>query len=392
MPSIPRTPTIQQVKLPQAPRFLPQLLQDQYQLSQDQHQLERVKLPLGGSIKPGPGLVFSVTRLADDQRQLAQDQRALAHAVGQLAGAVHQVAQTGSVEAAQRAADSHDLLVNSGIALGIAAVLSLLAGWALAGRVLSPLEDAYQAQRQFVANASHELRAPLTRLRALIEVALADPHATPGSLRAAHERVLASEQSLERMIDGLLALTRGQAGLERHERFDLAGVADRAVRARKAEAAGLGLDVRAALAPAPSAGDPRLVERLVANLIDNAIRHNVADGHVEIATGVSHQHAFLRVANSGPAIPPGELARLMQPFQRLQGARTTHAAGSGLGLAIVSAIAAAHRASLSVEPRAGGGLLVEVAFSAAPADGRQRSVSASRAAALSDHGPAARPD
>ena len=194
------------------------------------------------------------------QHQLAQGQR-------QLADAVHQLAQVGPVQAAQRAADSHQLLVDSGIALAIVAVLAVLAGWLVAGRMLRPirtitrtaqrisstslherlaldgpqdelkelgdtlddlfgrLDAAFEAQRQFVANASHELRAPLTRQRALIQVALADPDASLASLRAAHERVLASEQQLEQMIDALLALTRGQAGLERRERLDLAALA-----------------------------------------------------------------------------------------------------------------------------------------------------------------------
>jgi hypothetical protein len=144
----------------------------------------------------------------------------------------------------------------------------------VAGRVLQPLEDSYEAQRQFVANASHELRTPLTRQRALIQVALADPQASFSSLRAAHERVLASEQHLEQMIDALLTLTRGQAGLERRERLDLATLASQALLARESELAGRDLDVRATLATAPTAGDPRLIERLIANLIDNAIRHN----------------------------------------------------------------------------------------------------------------------
>ena len=331
------------------------------------------------------------------QHQLAQDQH-------QLTDAVHQLAQVGPVQAAQRAADSHQLLVNSGIALAIVAVLALLAGWLVAGRMLRPirtitrtarrisstslherlaldgpqdelkelgdtlddlfgrLDASFEAQRQFVANASHELRAPLTRQRALIQVALADPDANFASLRAAHERVLASEQHLEQMIDGLLTLTRGQAGLERREHLDLATLASKALLARESEVAGRDLDVRATLAPAPTAGDPRLLERLIANLIDNAIRHNIPDGHVEITTGTRDRHAFLSVANSGPTIPPEEMPRLFQPFQRLHGTRTSHASGNGLGLSIVHAIAAAHRATLSAQPRPDGGLTVEVTF------------------------------
>ena len=196
------------------------------------------------------------------------------------------------------------------------AVLALLAGWLVAGRMLRPirtitrtaqrisstslherlaldgpqdelkelgdtlddlfgrLEAAFEAQRQFVANASHELRTPLARQRALIQVALADPDASFSSLRAAHERVLVSEQHLEQMIDALLTLTRGQAGLERRERLDLEVLASQALLARESELAGRDLDVHATLATAPTAGDPRLLERLIANLIDNAIRHN----------------------------------------------------------------------------------------------------------------------
>ena len=201
-------------------------------------------------------------------------------------------------------------------------LLSLGLGWLMAGRVLQPLEDSYEAQRQFVANASHELRAPLTRQRALIEVALASPEANVASLRRAHERVLASEQHLEQLIDGLLALTRGQAGLERREHLDLAALASQALLARESQLAGLDLDVRATLDPAPTAGDPRLLERLIANLIDNAIRHNTPGGRVEITTGTRDRHAFVSIANTGPTVPPEEIQRLFQPFQRLGGART----------------------------------------------------------------------
>jgi signal transduction histidine kinase len=113
------------------------------------------------------------------------------------------------------------------------------------------------------------------------------------------------------------------------------------------------------------------VERLIANLLDNAIRHNVRQGHVEITTGTRDQHAFLAITNSGPTIAPEEVPRLMQPFQRLHGTRTSHASGNGLGLSIVEAIAAAHRATLSAQPRPDGGLTVEVTFPSTSLAARQ---------------------
>jgi signal transduction histidine kinase len=416
LPKVPHTPAIQHLKLPFASppaMALPQgdyvhLLQHPHPLAQAQYELGQARQELA---QARPRLLVGVpTQLARVQHQITQAQHQLAQDQRQLADAVHQVAQAGSVQAAQRAADSHQLLVNSGIALAIVAVLALLAGWLVAGRMLRPirtitrtarrisstslherlaldgpqdelkelgdtlddlfgrLDAAFDAQRQFVANASHELRAPLTRQRALIQVALADPDANFASLHAAHERVLASEQHLEGMIDGLLALTRGQAGPQRREHLDLAALASKALLARESEAAGRDLDVRATFAPAPTAGDPRLVERLIANLIDNAIRHNTPGGHVEITTGTRQERAFLAVANSGPTIPPEEVPRMLQPFQRLHGTRTNHASGNGLGLAIVDAIAVAHRATLTAQPRSDGGLTVEVAFPAASLD------------------------
>jgi signal transduction histidine kinase len=427
LPTIPHTPAIQRLKLLLPPTEPPVPL-GQSTVIQHLHPLAQAQLELGYAqhelAKAGPRLVLAVpTQLARVQRQVTQAQHQLEQDQRQLADAVHQVAQAGSLQAAQRAADSHQLLVNSGIALAIVAVLAVLAGWLVAGRMLRPirtitrtarrisstslherlaldgpqdelkelgdtlddlfgrLDAAFEAQRQFVANASHELRAPLTRQRALIQVALADPDANPSSLRAAHERVLASEQHLEQMIDGLLTLTRGQAGLERRERFDLATLAAQVLRMRDSEATNLGLDIRATLDPSPTAGDPRLVERLIVNLLDNAIAHNIPQGHVEITTGIrDQQHAFLAVANSGPTIPPEEVPRLLQPFQRLHGTRTTHGSGNGLGLAIVNAIAAAHRATLSAQPHPGGGLNVEVTFPSASLDAKQINATTQRPA------------
>jgi signal transduction histidine kinase len=267
----------------------------------------------------------------------------------------------------RRTQTRQELLIQSGIALAGMSLLSLGLGWLMAGRVLQPLEDSYQAQRQFVANASHELRAPLTRLRALSEVALASPRANFDSMRKAHERVLASEQQLEQLIDGLLALTRGQAGLEHRQRVDLATFTDQAMLARESQLARLALDARTTLDPAPTVGDPRLLEPLIANLIDNAIRYNTPGGYVQITTGARDRHAYMMIANTGPIVPPEEIERLFQPFQRLGRARTRHDSGHGLGLAIVRAIADAHCAELTARARSEGGLTIEVSFPLATA-------------------------
>jgi signal transduction histidine kinase len=252
----------------------------------------------------------------------------------------------------------------------------------MAGRVLQPLEESYEAQRQFVANASHELRAPLTRLRALSEVALASSEATFSSLRAAHERVLASEQHLEQLIEALLTLTRGQAGLERREPVDLQAIASQALHAREPDLASRDLDLRTTLVTAPTVGDPRLIERLIANLIDNAIRHNTPHGHIEIATGTRDRRAFVSLTNTGPTIPPEEIHRLFQPFQRLGGTRTRHNNGHGLGLSIVHAIATAHRAQVDARALPQGGLTIDVSFpppSAARSGGNHAAASTKRA-------------
>jgi signal transduction histidine kinase len=164
------------------------------------------------------------------------------------------------------------------------------------------------------------------------------------------------------MIDALLALTRGQAGLEHREHLDLAAIAAQALLARESEAASLDLDIRATLAPAPAAGDPRLLERLIANLLDNAIRHNTPGGDVEITTGTRDQHTFISIANTGPTVPTEQIQRLFQPFQRLDGARTGHNNGHGLGLSIVQAIADAHHAELVTRACPHGGLTIEVSF------------------------------
>jgi signal transduction histidine kinase len=233
------------------------------------------------------------------------------------------------------------------------------------------LDASFGAQRQFVANASHELRTPLARSRTLLEVALRDTGAPAESLRATCRRVLAAGEEQERLLEALLTLARGQRGLDRREPLDLAAITRDVLAARGAEVAARGLEMAVTLAPALMAGDPALAERAVANLIDNALRHNVPDGTVWVTAGTEAGQAVLTVANTGLAVPPGEIGRLLVPFRRgAAGPQRTRAPatssdGLGLGLPIVQAIATAHGAALTITARPeGGGLAAELAFPA----------------------------
>jgi signal transduction histidine kinase len=226
------------------------------------------------------------------------------------------------------------------------------------------LEASFESQRHFVANASHELRTPLAAERTLLQVALADPQATAGTLRETCQQVLVLGDRQERLIEALLTLASSERGVEQWEPFDLAEVAGKVLDDRRQEAEHRRLRVRAALTAAPATGDPRLAESLVANLVDNAIRHNAAGGRVEVWTTMTDGQAVIRIRNTGAVVPSYELNRLFQPFQRLGDERIRHGDGDGhgLGLAIVRAIAAAHKAAVRVTAGSEGGLDIEVSF------------------------------
>jgi signal transduction histidine kinase len=229
------------------------------------------------------------------------------------------------------------------------------------------LEGSFESQRRFVANASHELRTPLSAARALLQVALADPRASAATLRATCQEVLSLGEQQEQLIAALLTLATSQRGLDRAEPLDLAAITRDVLRARQPEARSRDIRVSAALTPAPATGDPNLAESLVANLVDNAIRHNVPGGEVEIVAGPAAAGARIAVRNTGPVVPPTEVDRLFEPFRQLGAERTGHGEGHGLGLAIVHAIAAAHGAVLIAHARPLGGLDIEVSFAAAAA-------------------------
>lgn len=300
--------------------------------------------------------------------------------------------------------DLHRLVFGLAIACGVAVVLAVALGWLIAGRVLRPLrritstarqisatnlhqrldlkgpddelkqlgetlddlfarlESSFEAQRRFAANASHELRTPLTAERSLLQVALADPDASVETWRATGEELLDLGELQERLITSLFTLARSERGIERRESFDLAAIAGQAVLARRQEAERQGISLDANIVEAPIAGDRNLVESLLANLLDNALRHNLEGGRVAITTGMQAGRAVLAIVNTGPLVPPEDVERLFEPFRKAGADRTRSNDGHGLGLAIVRAVTDAHGATVIAEPQSNGGLRVEVEF------------------------------
>jgi len=306
----------------------------------------------------------------------------------------------------QRSSDRREFLAYSLAGLGVTTLLAGALGWAVAGRVLRPLraitqaaraasqenldqrlglagppdelkeladtfdgmlarlDAAFASQRRFVANASHELRTPLTEMRTLIDVTMAKPARSVRQLESVVAGVRAAVDKSEELIEALLTLARSDRGVGATEVVDLPTAVEDAADLLGPAAAAAQVKIETALGDARAAGDRVLLERLVTNLLDNAIRYNVPGGWVQATTGRQANGVHLTVANSGQPIPVGQVPGLFEPFRRLR-PRTGTGTGSGLGLSIVQSVVTAHAGQLSAHARPDGGLEIEITLPAA---------------------------
>jgi signal transduction histidine kinase len=310
----------------------------------------------------------------------------------------------------------HTLVTRSGIALAIMTVVSIGLGWIVAGRVLAPLrvitartrrishdnlherlalagpsdeikqlsdtiddllarlEAAFDAQRRFMANVAHELRTPHTMMRTSLDVAAGKPQPMSEDARVLSGKLREGLDQADRLVESFLVLARAEGGgLTDAESVDLPGLVRSAISARREAIAELGLGVREQLEEAEVVGNEMLLRRLVANLVNNAVRHNRPGGFIEVKTETDGTSVRLIVENSGPVISPGDVTRLLEPFHRHGAERTLSNGGVGLGLPIVSAIASAHDGALALSARPEGGLTatVELPITSSPSRGRQ---------------------
>jgi signal transduction histidine kinase len=303
-----------------------------------------------------------------------------------------------AVRAQLRTDTLHRLVIEYLLALGVMTMVSVAAGWLLAGRALRPLrqitstarrvsgqnlgerialkgpadelkeladtfdgmlgrlDGAFASQRHFVANASHELRTPLAIMRTEVDVALADPHAPAAELRSMGEAVREMIDRCERLIGGLLTLARSEAAAGSEEPVDLAGLAADCITDLHARAVEVQVDVRDDLEPAWTRGDPALLERMVANLLDNGIRHNERGGFLVVRARTEGGRVHVVVSNGGARIDPADAQTLTEPFRRLD----RGVEGFGLGLSIVRSVAEAHGGTAQVTAPENGGLEVRL--------------------------------
>ena len=338
---------------------------------------------------------------AQDQQQQQAEQRVQA---------ILDFVEQGRVQAREEALST--LLVQSSVALAAMAVLSVGAGWWVAGRMLRPVADitgtvrrisgerlsdhrvalegprdelkeladqfdamldrldsAFRAQREFVANASHELRTPLAVMRAELDVTFDDPNATTEDMRASAEVIRRAIVRSEALSAALLTLERADAPRQRSERVDLAERARAVIDQQTERARVQGIELRSTLQPAVLRGDPVLIERMIENLVSNAIAYNQPpegqSGWVEVTSAREGDECVLRVSNTASDVDALTVDTLFERFRRLDTSRSRETGGHGLGLAIVRAVARHHGGDATAHPIPGG-LAFEVRLPAAP--------------------------
>jgi signal transduction histidine kinase len=314
--------------------------------------------------------------------------------------------------AVERRTVLHELLLRSGIALAVMAVVSLWLGWVVAGRVLAPLrvitartheiseaslhrrlaldgpedelkelgdtidgllerlERAFELQRRFVSNVSHELRTPLAMMRTSLDVAAGKPSPMSEDAAVLAGKVREGLDQADRLVESFLVLARAEAGAAELEVVSLSGLASTELRDRQQLIAGHRLETDARLAPAQVQGSRVLLTRLLANLLDNAIRYSHPGGKLTISTEADGPMIRLTIENDGEMIDPAETGRLLEPFHRLGAERTGSLDGVGLGLSIVAAIAAAHQGAFELHARPHGGMTAIVEIPRVPAGQR----------------------
>jgi signal transduction histidine kinase len=314
----------------------------------------------------------------------------------------------GLVETQQRVDDLHELETESAIALGLMVILSAVLGWFVAGRVLRPLrtitataqqiseenlhrrlalpgprdelrtladtidsllarlEAAFESQRRFVANASHELRTPLTTMRAVLDVAIAEPDAST-QVRELDVNLREDLDQADRLLESFLVLARAQHGeLSDKTQVSLTRVVGDTLARRADQITGKQIELHSILAPTCVEGSETLLERMVDNLIDNAVRHNPLRGDINVTCNADRETARLVIESGGSVLDGEAVSRLAEPFRRLGADRTGSQNGHGLGLSIVAAIVAAHGGKLALHAREPGGLGAEITLPAAP--------------------------
>jgi signal transduction histidine kinase len=228
--------------------------------------------------------------------------------------------------------------------------------------MLSRLDAAFASQKHFVANASHELRTPLAIMRTEVDVALADPKASVGELRAMGEAMREMIDRSESLIEALLFLARSEGARVAEEAVDLAELAAGCLTDLRRGAEAAGIRITTDLAPAVALGDSALLERMIVNLVENGIRHNAPGGDLSVVTSTVDGTAEVLVRNGGAVIEPDQVEALTEPFRRLS--RT--AGGFGLGLSIVRSVAEIHGGTAALTAPPEGGLEVRVRMPVAP--------------------------